>query len=75
MGFFLSGHSDFLSSTIKLSRLLIVGDFNIHVDDDSDPFARYFINIKDSFHFAQHVSGPTHSKGHTLDLVLTLGLL
>lgn len=59
---------------MRLSRLLLVGDFNIHVDDDSDLFARGFINIMDSFHFTQHVSGPTHNKGHTLDLVFTLGL-
>lgn len=71
---FLSEFSDFLSSTMRLSRLLLVGDFNIHVDDDSDLFARGFINIMDSFHFTQHVSGPTYNKGHMLDLVFTLGL-
>lgn len=66
--------SDFLSLTLKLSRLVIVGDFNIHIDDDSVLLSRGFLSVADSFHFAQHVSGPTHTKGHTLDLVFTLGL-
>lgn len=71
---FLKAFSDLLSSTIKLPRLLIVGDFNINVDDNSDLFARSFTGIMDSFHFTQFVSSPTHTKGHKLDLVFTLGL-
>uniref|UniRef100_A0A8C6KI16 Reverse transcriptase domain-containing protein n=1 Tax=Nothobranchius furzeri TaxID=105023 RepID=A0A8C6KI16_NOTFU len=71
---FLQEFSDFLSSTVKLSRLVIVGDFNIHVDDPSDHFAMNFSSLMDSFSFTQHVSGPTHTRGHTLDLVFTLSL-
>lgn len=26
-------------------------------------------SVSDSFYFVEHVSGPTHLKGHTLDLV------
>lgn len=70
---FLAEFSDFLSSIMRLSKLLLVGDFNIHVDDESDLFARGFTSIMDSFHFIQHVSGPTHNKGHTLDLVFFFG--
>jgi len=32
------------------------------------------LSITDSFNFKQYVSGPTHLKGHTLDLVFSLGL-
>ncbi|XP_070404923.1 uncharacterized protein [Nothobranchius furzeri] len=71
---FLQEFSDFLSSTVKLSRLVIVGDFNIYVDDPSDHFAMNFSSLMDSFSFTQHVSGPTHTRGHTLDLVFTLSL-
>ena len=71
---FLTDFSDFLSSIIKLDRVIIVGDFNIHVDDDSCKNALEFVNITESFNFTQHVSGPTHSKGHTLDLVFSHGL-
>lgn len=38
----------------------IVGDFNIHIADDSDYFG--FINIIDCFHLTSHVS---HTKGDT----------
>lgn len=67
-GQFLKEFSGFLSSTLKLSRLVVIGDSNIHIDDDSALFARGFVffSIIDSFHFTQHVSGPAHTKGHTL---------
>lgn len=71
MAYFLS---DFLSSTIKLNRVIIVGDFNIHVDDDACNIASEFLSIMESFNFTQHVTCPTHNKGYTLDLVLSHGL-
>nr|XP_054601584.1 uncharacterized protein LOC129164699 [Nothobranchius furzeri] len=33
-----------------------------------------FSSLMDSFSFTQHASGPTHTRGHTLDLVFTLSL-
>lgn len=71
---FLSDFTDFLSSIIKLNRVIIVGNFNIHVDDDACNTASEFLNITESFNFTQHVSGPMHSKGHTLNLVLSYDL-
>lgn len=53
---------------------MIVGDFNIHIDDVSDKFAIVFINITESFNLIQYVTGPTHIRGHTLDLVFSCGL-
>ena len=53
------------------SALVIAGDFNIHVDDHSDKEAADFLSLIESFSLKQHVSGPTHRTGHTLDLVLT----
>lgn len=52
----------------------MMGDFNIHINDSSDSFAVNFLNVTESFNFVQHVSGPTHVKGNTLDLVFTVGL-
>lgn len=71
---FMAEFSEFLSSIIRLDRVIMVGDFNIHVDDVSCSFAADFLNIIESFNFIQHVSGPTHIRGRTLDLVFTLGL-
>lgn len=65
---------DFLSSTIKLNKILLLGDINVHVDDKSCHTASEFLSPLDSFNFTQHITGPTHSGGHTLDLILSLGL-
>ena len=51
--------------------LLITGDFNFHIDDPQDNHANRFIDILDALGLKQHVSAPTHKKGHTLDLLIT----
>ena len=48
---------------------LLLGDFGIHVDSTSCPFASEFLSLLDCFNITQYVKGPTHVKGHTLDLV------
>ena len=51
--------------------LLIVDDFNIHVDDKSCQLGQSFLSLIDSFDLQQHVSDSSHIGGHTLDLVLS----
>ena len=51
-------------------HILIAGDFNIHIDNSFMDSATNFIQILDQYNL-QHVSGATHTKGHTLDLVIT----
>ena len=51
--------------------LLIAGDFNFHLDDLNNKHAKRFVDILDGFGLQQHVKGPTHNKGHTLDLIIT----
>jgi hypothetical protein len=53
------------------SEIVISGDFNIHVDDITDPNARRFLDLLDAFDLLQHVATATHASGHTLDLVMT----
>lgn len=72
-GVFLDDFTEFLASIIKLEKVLFIGDFNIHIDKVSCNMAANLLAITDSFNFTQHVSGPTHTKGHTLDLVFSLG--
>src|SRR6218665_3774003 len=56
-------------------EFILTGDFNIHVDDHSDSFAREFLALLSSTNLTQHVSNfPTHNKDHTLDLVITPSL-
>lgn len=54
-----------------LGKLIVVGDFNIHVDDVKCNFRKYFLSLTGSFDLFQHVSEPTHVGGHILDLVLS----
>lgn len=51
--------------------MLIVGDFNVHVNNSKDATARQFLDLLDSFDLVQHVSEKTHAKGHSLDLVIS----
>jgi hypothetical protein len=53
------------------SNLLIAGDFNYHVDNSTNPDTIKFNKILESFNLQQHVNGPTHKKGYTLDLIIT----
>ncbi len=51
--------------------ILIAGDFNFHVDNTTDPDTIKFNKILESFNLQQHINGPTHKRGHTLDLSIT----
>ena len=52
-------------------RLLCVGDFNIHMDNEHDHKTKAFKSLLDEFGLKQHVNVPTHKFGHILDLVIT----
>ena len=51
--------------------LIICGDFNLHLDDLPDNDSKKFMHLQETFSLSQHVSGPTHQSGHTLDLIIT----
>ena len=72
---FLTDISELLSVCFtNHDRILITGDFNLHIDNDSDCNAMDFLQLLHSFDFIQHTAGPTHKHGHTLDLVISRGL-
>ena len=52
-------------------ELLIVGDFNIHVDSSNNE-SQSFLDILNANGLIQYVKSSTHQKGHILDLVITL---
>ena len=52
-------------------KLVLLGDFNVHVDSSSDPETLQLTSLLSSFGLIQHVQGPTHIGGHTLDLVVS----
>ena len=56
---------------ISSHELVILGDFNIRTDLQDTVEAITYSDFLDLFNLKNHVTFPTHSKGHTLDLVLT----
>ena len=58
-------------TAVSPGGLLIVGDFNLHVDDGDNFQARRFVDILESYNLRQHVTRATHISGHTLDLAIT----
>ncbi len=59
---------------VNVDKALIVGDFNIHVDNTNDALGLAFTDLINSFGFKQKVTGPTHHFNHTLDLILSHGI-
>jgi len=56
---------------LRPGALMITGDFNLHVDNKSDPASINFLQLLESFDLKQHVCESTHHSGHTLDLIIT----
>lgn len=72
---FLIEFSEFLSTTLlDWSQIIIVGDFNIHIDDNNSSPGRLFHELIDGLGFSQHVKEKTHKHGHILDLVISYGV-
>lgn len=72
---FVNDFADLLGDTVlKFDKILLLGDFNIHVCCASDSLSIEFISLIHSFDFRQFVTGPTHVRSHTLDLVLSHGV-
>ena len=64
--------SDLLDQwVLNKNRLLLCGDFNLHVDNCNDKEATDFLHLMSSYGLIQHVTSATHSRGHTLDLLFT----
>ena len=71
LNLFISEFSTFFELlAIAPGKLIISGDFNIHVDKLC-PVSTQFLSLIDSFDVQQHVCEHTHIHGHFLDLVLS----
>ena len=59
--------------TLLLSNedIIILGDFNIHMDNSNDNDATKLMDMIESLALKQHAEEPMHIFGHTLDLVIT----
>lgn len=69
---FLEEFANLLADVLLLKgELLVLGDFNFHVNNASCIESKQFITLYESFNLKQHVSVPTHHLGNTIDLLLT----
>ena len=57
--------------SIQSGNLLMVGDFNIHMDKPDSGYPAQFAGLLSAGNFKQHVTEKTHDKKHILDLVIT----
>ena len=59
------------SISSSFSNMIVLGDFNIHINDENDNEAGIFVDTMIALDFNQHVSFSTHRAGNILDLVFT----
>ena len=70
---FCSDMTDIMQRRIRndLGKLLLIGDFNIHIDEPIEPHTITFLDFLNSFNLTSHVQWPMHRSGHTLDLLIS----
>ena len=70
---FCSDMTDIMERRIMddLGKLLLIGDFNIHIDEATEPDTITFLDFLDSFNLTNHVQWLMHRLGHTLDLLIS----
>ena len=60
-----------LESIVMCTEIIVIsGDFDFHLDDPSDNARKTFTDLLETFGLSQHVTTPTHSSGHTMDLLI-----
>ena len=55
----------------EYENIVLVGDFNIHVNDEDNPNAVIFLDTMTALGLHQYVNGSMHHSGNCLDLVFT----
>ena len=67
---FIDQLSDYLMDILSQhSNNIVVGDFNIHVNDHNDVDAGLLLDTLSALGLDQKVSDATHNKGNTIDLI------
>ena len=68
----LAGHFKSHASNLT-DKMLLVGDFNIHVDNPDNPDTILLNNLLASYNLVNRINFPTHKLQHTLDLIIENG--
>ncbi|KAF7248685.1 Targeting protein for Xklp2-B [Varanus komodoensis] len=58
---------------LRTPRMLVLGDFNLHAETVLTGAAQDFMAAMTAMGLSQHVTGPTHERGHTPDLLFSTG--
>ena len=70
--FFAIDFLDLLEKSINENgRLLILGDFNIPINNPDSSDTNIFQDVLDSLGLHNHIAFPTHRQQNTLDLIIT----
>jgi hypothetical protein len=64
-----SAYLDYITTVPE--EIIITGDLNFQLDDPTNINVRRFSGQLDAHGLIQHVTGATHTGGHTLDVVIT----
>ena len=71
-GMFINDITELLVNKLpQYQNSIILGDFNIHIEDLTNADAIIFNDTMRALGLEQHISGPTHVKENTLDLIFT----
>ena len=69
---FIEDISEFLDHTFtEVKNIIIMGDFNIHINNQNDTEAQVLKEAMESLGLEQHVTEPTHKAGNILDQIYT----
>ena len=69
---FIDDFMEFMADVIaEYCNLIVVGDFNIHINKENDPNASIFMDTMVALGLKQHTKGSMHRSGNCLDLVFT----
>lgn len=71
MSVFLDEFASFLTDVSASGDLILSGDFNIHVNNNTCTTAKSFLELLDSFDLINHIHSPTHISNNTLDLLIS----
>ena len=71
-GDFLDEFTDWAAESVSTcNNVILVGDFNLHINDPNDDGACNFIETKQALGLHQNILFPTHVSGNTLDHIFS----
>ena len=69
---FITEFLDFIGELqLESKNIVILGNFNLHVNDKLDTDAQQFSDMVEASGMKQWINFPTHKQGNTLDLIIT----